>query len=214
MDKQAPVVEWIIAENDADWERLRSPSPAEIPPSASGCHPLMRYFWGVVALLLLLATGGHWWWRTLPDRMQQAEVEVTATAQPAVSAVADRDDLVVTSAVSNPSDADWWLQHGREVHGLRAAIQTSYPDGHLDLALDTVDVHRDQAVTRVVIYTQQGAPAYRQTRFYRRIGPDWRQTAPDVKLWGPERRLETPSFVFHFRQNDAPAVFATNGCAI
>jgi hypothetical protein len=208
MRKRAPNLEWQIAESDADWERLSAPALPETPSAASRRWRLKNSCWGVVALLLLLTTGGYWWWRTLPGRMQQAEVEVTATAQPAVSGVAHRADQVVTSAVSNPSDADWWLQHGREVHGLRAAIQTSDPDGHLDLALDTVDVHRDQAVTRVVMYTEQGAPAYRQTRFYRRIGPDWRQTAPDATLWGPERRLETPSFVFHFRQNDTAAVIA------
>jgi hypothetical protein len=31
---------------------------------------------------------------------------------------------------------------------------------------------------------------------------------PSTALWGPERSLETPSFVFHFRQHDAPAVIA------
>jgi hypothetical protein len=71
-----------------------------------------------------------------------------------------------------------------------------------------LEVQGDQALDRVVMYTEHGEPAYRQTRFYRRIGPDWRQTAPDAALWGPERSLETPSFVFHFRQNDAPAVIA------
>jgi hypothetical protein len=34
------------------------------------------------------------------------------------------------------------------------------------------------------------------------------QPAPDAALWGLERTLETPPFVFYFRQHDAPAVIA------
>jgi hypothetical protein len=40
-------------------------------------------------------------------------------------------------------------------------------------------------------------------------GQGWLRTAaPDATLWGSERSLETPFFVYHYRQNDAPAVAA------
>jgi hypothetical protein len=41
-----------------------------------------------------------------------------------------------------------------------------------------------------------------------RSATDWVQTAPDADLWGPECSLQTPYFIFHFRQNDAAAVIA------
>lgn len=207
MRKQAPNLDWQIAESDADWEQLYAPVVPDITPDTSRCRRLKYCFWGVAALLLLLTTGGPRWWRIFPTRTQQTAAEVT-TAQPVVSGVAQRPDQFVTSAVSNQSDADWWLQHGREVLGLRAAIQTSDPDGHLDLALDTVDVQRDQAVARVVMYTEHGEPAYRQTRFYRRTEEGWQQTEPDAALWGQERSLESLFVTFYFRQQDAPAVSA------
>ena len=36
----------------------------------------------------------------------------------------------------------------------------------------------------------------------------WHETDLDATLWGPQRTLETASFVFHFHRNDAPAVIA------
>ncbi|MCL4860485.1 MAG: hypothetical protein KJZ93_13805 [Caldilineaceae bacterium] len=63
-------------------------------------------------------------------------------------------------------------------------------------------------MTRVVLYTDHGAAAYRQTRFYRRTAGGWQPTVPDATLWGPERSLATPYFIYHFRQTDAPAVIA------
>jgi hypothetical protein len=43
---------------------------------------------------------------------------------------------------------------------------------------------------------------------FRRTDTGWVQIAPDAALWGPERSLQTPYFIFHFRQNDAAAVVA------
>jgi hypothetical protein len=100
--------------------------------------------------------------------------------------------------------------------GLHATVQTAGPASGLAVSVDTVEVQGDGAgapvadrtVARVVTTAEHEAPAYRQARFYQRIGPDWRQVAPDAALWGPERSVETPHFVFRFRQNDAPAVIA------
>jgi hypothetical protein len=66
----------------------------------------------------------------------------------------------------------------------------------------------DQAVARVIIYTEHGMPAYRQTRFYQYTAVGWRQSEADATLWGPERNLATPSLMYHFRQQDAATVIA------
>jgi hypothetical protein len=208
MNKQAPNVEWQITESDADWERVRGAPLPNSEPVAQRRLPLKRFLWEGAAIVCLLASAGGWWWRMDRGGLQQTKAGMSATAQQEVSVVTDRPDRFVTSAISNQADTGWWLQYGGEVRELRTTLQTAEPGAHLDVVLDTVEVHGDQAVTRVVRYTEQGAPAYRQMRFYRRIGPDWRQTAPDAALWGPERSLETTFLVFHFRQNDASAVIA------
>jgi hypothetical protein len=87
-------------------------------------------------------------------------------------------------------------------------VQTTEPADHGEITVSTLEVGGSRGIARIVTIPKDGAPAYRQTRFYRRIGSDWRQTPPDAALWGLERSLETPFFVFHFRQLDAPAVIA------
>jgi hypothetical protein len=49
MRKQAPMIEWMIAENDADWERCRILRLPDSEPAARLRQPLKRYFWGVAA---------------------------------------------------------------------------------------------------------------------------------------------------------------------
>jgi hypothetical protein len=89
-----------------------------------------------------------------------------------------------------------------------ATLILGAPVTHVAVAVSTVEVQGEYAVARVLLYNEHGLPAYRQTRFYRRAPSGWGPTAPDPTLWGPERRLETPFFVYHFRQSDAQAVVA------
>src|SRR5215213_9753471 len=88
MRKQAPTVEWHIAESDADWERLRGAArPDSEPTSVSGWY-LNRYFWGVAALFLLLASAGGWVWHSEQDRTQPAEAKITVTAHQELGTIA------------------------------------------------------------------------------------------------------------------------------
>jgi hypothetical protein len=79
---------------------------------------------------------------------------------------------------------------------LRVAVLTAKAAAQLDLAMGTVDVHRERAVARAVMYTEHGELAYRQARFYRRTDTGWICTEPDATLWGPTRLLETTFFVY------------------
>jgi hypothetical protein len=45
-------------------------------------------------------------------------------------------------------------------------------------------------------------------QLYQRTAGGWQQTQPDATLWGAERSLETPYFVYRFREKDAPPVIA------
>ncbi len=208
MSKHIPTEEWHIAKDDADWAHLQEPPLPDGKPAANRRLRLKHYVWGVAALLLLLTTGGHWWWRTDQAALPPSTVSVTATPQPSLRAIAPDRDSLVASIMNERTNADWWLQYGWEDFGVSAPMGSVAPTVTLDIVLQTVEILDDQAVVSIITTAQNGAPAYRQTRFYRRTPTIWLRTEPDAALWGPERSLETPSFVFRFRQNDAPAVIA------
>jgi hypothetical protein len=196
MRKRVPTDEWHMGEGDADWERLPDPPAQERLPDAARRPRLQRYLWRVAALLLLLASadGGR-------GRTDQAALSHPATDVP----VPSRDPSAARHATLQTATA-WQRPFVQEDSGLRAAIQTHAPTAQVDGALSTVDVQGDQAVVSLVTIPKNGVPAYRQTRFYRRTATGWLPMAPDVALWGPARSLETPYFVYHFRQNDTQAV--------
>jgi hypothetical protein len=158
-----------------------------------------------VVVLLLLVSAGGWWVQRIPIGWQQTQTELNATAQqdrwPAIS----RDPLSDTQPTTSGQDI-----LVLDERSLRAALKAEERYAPFELALQPMAVHDDQAVVRIVASAMNGVPAYRQTRFYRRMADRWQPTVPKADLWGQERRLETPSFVFHFRQNDASAVIAVS----
>jgi hypothetical protein len=209
MRKQAPTIEWHMVDSDADWERLHAPS-LERAPDTNRRLRLQHYLWSGVALLLVVGVG-EWWWRTTQAVVPQLAADMTATTPLAPDTVASGGDAGV---VSLPGGQAVWAgdqtasdgQHhlAPDESGLRMAIECNAPAAHGEIA--HILVCGDRAVTRMVMYAEHGEPAYRQTRFYRQTESGWIRTDPEAALWGAERSLETPSFVFHFRQEDAPTV--------
>lgn len=203
MRKQTPTIEWIVTESDAEWERL----PALALPTAeseTNRHlPLQRTIWSLTVLLLLLVAIGDWWRRS-QSKAPLATAEVTVPAQ---TTVPDREALIATISAEQAT-ATWWLQWGEEDFGVSALRPTAEPTAPLDVVLQSVEILGDQAVVRFVTTAPKGATTYRQTHFYQHTAAGWRQTEPDAALWGTEQQWETPYFIFHFRQNDAPAVMA------
>lgn len=210
MGRQTATVEWVVAENDAEWEQICAPSTPEMRPGVAAASPdrrdTQRILAGVALVLLLLAGAGAWGGRAIEAEPLAEEAHATAGRE--LPVVAQRDGRLTISKATGEDGADWWHQLAREYDGLLAATQTAAPDEHLDAALRNVEFHGDQALATVVMYRGDGSPAYRQTRFYQRTSTRWQGIAPDASLWGPERSLETPSFIFHFRQRDAAAVIA------
>lgn len=89
MSKQTPTVEWIVAESEAEWERL---CPVPVLNLASERHRrlhLRRAFWCVTALLLLLASA------------------ISVSAPAPISPVAEKG--------SKPSAPDHWFLPGAVV---------------------------------------------------------------------------------------------------
>lgn len=205
MHKPKPPIEWHVAESEAEWQRLCAPPlpDATLNPATQRRLAAQRLL-GSVAILLCLLTGA-WWWHTDQATLS---TEVRGTAHPKQGAGTPSRNSLATRNIDHPSASRHGPQGGRERSELSAAVSSAeFPDYMFD-AVQTFEVHGDQALTSVVMYTEYGEPMYRQTRFYRRIENGWQRMEPDAALWGAERSLETPSFIFHFRQNDAPVVVA------
>jgi hypothetical protein len=210
VSKRSSTVEWVVAENEADWERLCEPLARELAPeeTASGHDPLATmHHWGGVALLLAVLVSAGWWERRAgqsPALQTQAQVTVPATPRPGAGA-AGRDALGVRNTGDQAAN-DWSHQVMPEDISLQGLPTSEFVTDDV-LALTQLEFQGKHAIARVLI-GQRGAPLHRQTRFYHYTPDGWRQTTPEAALWGPERRLETPSFVFHFRQRDAAVVTA------
>jgi hypothetical protein len=191
MNKQKPAFEWQTIECDADWEQVCAAYPTHPTPTQEHSVAKQR-LWIAVALFLLLTGVSRWWWHT-------AQQEPTAGTGQELRTLIQRK-------TSRPRSGQGDFTPPAE--GLRMAIHTGKLAAQPDITLDAIELHGDRALAKVLIGAGAGESAQRQTRFYRRTATGWVQTAPDAALWGTERSLETPHFVFHFRQNDAQAVIA------
>jgi hypothetical protein len=208
MRKQAPDIEWQIVESDADWERLHISLLPDITSDTLHGLRLQRSLSPAVVLLLLLASAGGWWWRSALGSAHQAAADGMAATPSALGAGAPDH-----TAWANHVPRAQMATAGRHPvapgsSDLLTAIQTDASAAHVEIAVSMIEFHGNRAVANIVTAAQHGAPAYRQTRFYRRTSTAWAPAPPDAALWGPERSLATPYFVFHFRQHDAPAVMA------
>lgn len=183
MSKQTPKLAWIVAESEADWERL-SVQPPSVNNSA--LHR-KRAWWSISALLLLLVGVSGWLWHT-DSASPQPPVNVNPTPAPPA------DALLATSVSSDVQAA---------LAKLLLPEATAWT-----VELSRVELHGPRAVVSLVADALRGAPAYRQTLFYQHTDAGWQQTEPDAALWGQEQTLETTSFVFHFREQDRQTVSA------
>ena len=59
MRKRPPIIEWHVAESEAEWAELQA------RPTATS-QPVWRHGWGYLLILVLTMGMGGWWWRTAP----------------------------------------------------------------------------------------------------------------------------------------------------
>lgn len=204
--------EWVIAESDEEWEQLCAASCLDaqpkvvqaLPPHRPTCPILVSV---VIFTILLLGVRG-WWGRTTLAVQPQSVTDERATAAQEVATVTRSETRLSGASQVEQESLDGWQRRGRSQSGLNAAIQSANPTAHPNIAIDVSQLQEDGSLARVVVTARNGEVTKRQTRFYRRTATSWELTTPDPEFWGPPRSLETPSFIFHFRESDAAAAIA------
>lgn len=97
MSKQTPTVEWIVAESEADWDRLCAPSIPDLAPPTNNRMGRKGRLWVVGTLLLLLVNVSGWWSHGKPNALRQPTFDEVVTLYAAPLALgADRRSLVDT----------------------------------------------------------------------------------------------------------------------
>ncbi|MFZ4657550.1 MAG: hypothetical protein ACOYNY_11090 [Caldilineaceae bacterium] len=216
MHKQTPKLEWRFTESDAEWAGQQALLLPEVTAGLSRRLRLKQYLGLVMTTLLFFTSVGGWWRYSTQAKLHAAEAELrAAVAQKTLAVVTPNADALITTIKDKRTSSAWQLHDGTwaafdwEYSALPAASQSNAPTVPLDAVVQTMELLGDQAIANVILNDQRGQPAYRQTRFYRRISNGgWLPVPPDATLWGPARTLQTPYFVYHFRQRDAAVVQA------
>ncbi len=182
MKKQTPTIEWVVIESDAEWERLCPMPIINLAAEPNRRLRRQRTFLSMATLLLLLVG--------------------------AVSVTISTHDAPVAKKSSQPAAV---AQQFSAKVAMNRSDQGSENGASPDYVFEVVQnfaIQSERKVAHVLLYGEHGEPLYRQTRFYQRIGPDWRPTEPVAALLGAQQQLTTPHFVFYFRHDDAQTVIA------
>lgn len=211
MRKRTPLLDWKIVEKQEEWEAALLSSAADLVSSAPIAYPrpYRRYLWGgLLALLLLLAVVGDWLWQKAQAGLEQIEGELSSTVQIELAAVALISEPPATTTTITAAAMAWGLQLKREQEKLPVLLSLDSPATQLITDVYTINLEGDLAVVTFVTTAENGAQAYRQTRFYRQTTEGWQRTSPNASMWGAPRRLESEYFIFNYRQNDVEVVAA------
>ncbi len=210
MHKHPPKLEWRFSESDAEWATQQALLLPEVTAAVSHRRRLKQYV-GLVMTTLLLFTGvGGWWRYSTQANLRAAQAELrAAVAQKSLAVVTPERDALVASSKRSYSGTDSGYQHEQAVNSLQVAVQSVSSATNLTVALQTIEIQASQAVVQVVLRTRNGTPMYRETRFYQYTNLlGWWQTLPVATLWGAERSLVTPYFIYHFGANDEATILA------
>jgi hypothetical protein len=146
---------------------------------------LVRHWRIGAVVLVIVATVGGWTWSVAQRGIAQIEAELRDTVELELWTTPSLDEAKSYES-STPARDD-------TVHPLTSTVQL--------LALSG-----ETAIVQLITQSEAGQPDLRQTRFYRQTAEGWQRTKPDAELWGVPHSLESPHFIFRFRQNDAGVV--------
>lgn len=157
MRKPPPIMEWHIAENEAEWAGLTS---AQTDHTASLTVQRLSFYknacWVLAFVLGLVLALGGWRWPNAPTAAQQA--------------VADYNLLV--------ADLMHELAHPVVINDRRmlTGIPTSALDTHLEPTIVLVERQGEQAIVSIVTAINTGWLICREQRLYHHTASGWQQT--------------------------------------
>ena len=126
--------------------------------------------------------------------ISQPPAKMTATMPPIPAAITQGLAVLTTTVISDVRST------------LHKTVQHHEPTPIWDVKFSKLELWGQRAIVSIVTKEKSAAPAYRQTIFYQRTDAGWVRMEPDATQWGAEYTLETPNFVYHFRQNDEQTV--------
>lgn len=160
MRKQAPIMEWQIAQSDAEWERLSASLALDVAKAADDRRRQKHNSKCVVALLLLLAgIGGIWWYADQPG-LHQAEVKSNTITPQEVMEVTHRSSQLM----AHMNDL---MVEAVEIQGDQAVVRV------VTSPKSQIPAYRQ---TRFYEYTSSG---------WQRIEPDAGHWGPEQRLETP-----------------------------
>lgn len=177
MRKQPPVVEWHIAENEAEWARFATvQTDHTASPTAQHLSFYKNACWALAFILGLLSTLGGWWWHIAPTETQHA--------------VADYN-LLVTDLIHE-------FAHPIVVTDSRmlTGIPTGAADTELASAIVLVEVQGEQAVVSIVTAINAVRLICREQRLYHHTASGWQPTVLDEKVLAALRQQKTLPTLF------------------
>lgn len=209
INKQATLIEWRIAEDDAEWERLCPQAGVDSTPAVRSRLFTKSFLCNLSLLLLFIASVRGWQWYAARAESERLKVAVAARVAFEIEAATQGKPKVVAALSDGQAPIAWKKHFAQEAKRLYAAGQTGALQVDSPVTLQDFDQQGEQVVTTILLAAQDGKPAYRQTRFYRQqVDGRWLRIAPVAARWGAEQELTSTYFTFYFRQRDAQVVAA------
>ena len=174
--------------------------PASEAAGGDGAAPVAAGLYLAAAAAIVLLATALFAWRQAAAGQARLDRDIAAAVQ-RDALVQTAGDTVAFAAGLDPAASAHW----------RTAMERQLREHYLGTPTSVIatDLTGNIAQVRVLVASADpGAPATRETRFYRLTADGWQLTEPPATLWGATQTLDTRYFRFRYSQRDADVVAA------
>ena len=158
MSKQRPTVEWIVAESEAEWERLCPPSIPDLSPHRNKRMGQNRNLWVVGTLLLLLASVRGSWSHGEQNALPPTADEIV-TLQAAPGAIAADHRSLVDTVIGDQMPQDW-QRHLQQEESNGQTRQANPPGAAIGIEISKIETLGDRAVVSIIQLPSMALPLF------------------------------------------------------